>query len=259
LNERLRILKLLEEGKINADEAERLLKALNECETGRRRPHHRFWNSMEIIPEIITSTIAGPFKHFTTKEELQFPRKNRIEFRGISGNIIITGKNIDNIQIDKEGFAKIREADDTLEIKAISGDITISAPKNIDIEIKGVSGNLDIEGVNGKIGISSVSGEIDGKELSGSFKGDFVSGDVSLEYKNIEGIDIKSKTGNITLRLDENVEAEIEIETKYGNIDCEFELKEGTRKRNYLKGIIKDPKAKIEIRNEYGSVAIVKG
>jgi len=256
LNERLKILKLLEDGKINSDEAARLLEALSQSETKHRKGQHRMWASIETIPEVIATAISTSFKHSVSKESLQFPRKKKIEFKGISGDLTITGDTKDTIEIEKEGFAKIQEIDDVLGIKAISGDIKIRTPRTTDFMIKGISGDLEITHLDGKIEIASVSGSIIGKELSGSFIGNFVSGDVDLDYQKVDNIKIKSKTSDITLRLDKKVEAGIEVETKDGEITCEFELKEEEKKGNWLKGVINKPKAKIEIKNEHGDIAI---
>jgi DUF4097 and DUF4098 domain-containing protein YvlB len=259
LNERLRILKLLEEGKIKAEEAERLLQALHEGE-GRRRGHHHWglWNSMESIPDIIGASVAGSFRHASGKEDLHFPRKKKIAFRGISGDIEINGEDTEEIHIEKDGMAKILEEGNTLTIKAISGDLRITTPKDTDIELKGVSGDLDLQDLAGQIDISSVSGDIQGQGLTGSFRGDFVSGDLDLEYKTVERIEIKSKSGDIEIRLDPKVEAALEIESKYGNIECDFELLEKREEDDMLKGVINKPKGKIEIRNDYGDVCITK-
>jgi len=252
----MRILQLLEDGKINAQEAARLLEALSQSETKEKR--RRLWSSIEVIPDVVSSAIASSFKYATSKETLQFPKKKKIEFKGISGDLEITGNATENIEIQKDGFAKIKEGEHHLEIKAISGEMKITTPKNTNFEMKGVSGDLKISHLNGKIEIASVSGDIQGKELSGSFNGDFVSGDIDLDYKDIEEIKIKSKTGDIVLRLEENIEAEIEVETINGDIDCDFALKDEERKENLLRGIINKPGVKIELKNEHGDIAIKK-
>jgi hypothetical protein len=64
-----------------------------------------------------------------------------------------------------------------------------------------------------------------------------------------------SKNGDIVVRLAKDVAAEIEVETR-GDISCDFELKNKEEKRNWLRGIINRPGALIELRNEYGDVAI---
>lgn len=259
MNERLRILKLVEEGKIKADEAERLLQALNEGE-GRKRGHHAwgFWNSMESIPDIIGASMAGSFHNASGKEKMNYPRKKRIAFRGLSGDIDIQGEDTEEIYVEKDGIAKISEDGNTLVIKAVSGDLKIKAPRETDIELKGVSGDLDLRNLSGRIDISSVSGDITGKGLSGSFLGDFVSGDIELEYDTVERIEIKSKSGDIEIRLDPKVEAALEIESKYGNIDCDFDLLDKADEGDRLKGVINKPTGRIEIRNDYGDVTIRK-
>lgn len=259
MNERLRILKLLEEGKISAEEAERLLQALNEGE-GRRRGHHGwgFVHSMESIPDIIGASMAGSFRNASGKEKMNYPRKKKIAFRGLSGDIDIRGGDAEEIFIEKDGIAKISEESDILAIKAVSGDLNIKAPREIDIELKGVSGDLELQDLKGRIDISSVSGDIRGEGLSGSFAGDFVSGDIELEYDKVDQIKIKCKSGDIEIRLDPQAEVALDIESQYGTIDCDFELLEKDEDDTRLKGIINKPTGRIEIRNDYGDVTISK-
>ncbi len=256
MNEKLRILKLLEDGKINADEAARLLEAVNQSEAKERKGH--FWSHIETIPHMVSSAIASSFKDMHSDEHIEIPKKQKITVKGISGDIEIMGADTDRIGIDKDGFAKISEDDDELEIKAISGNITITAPTNTDFTMKGVSGDLNMADLKGRIEIKSVSGNIIGKHLSGSMVGNFVSGDAELDYKEVDEINITSQTGDLILKLDENIEAEVLLITENGDIDCEFALKDERKSENSLKGIINNPKAKIEIKTEHGDIVIKK-
>ena len=258
MNERLRILKLLEDGKINADEAARLLEALSHSESKERKGRHRLWSSFESIPEVIATAINSSFKDVASRETLQFPRKEKIVFKGISGDVDIVGGASDTITVEKDGFAKIVERPDTLLIKAISGDLKIKMPTQTNFTIKGVSGDIKISQLNSTIEIASVSGDIVGKELSGSFAGDFVSGDVDLEFQKLRKVKIKSKSGNITLRLDEGVEAAIDVETKKGYITCDFELQNEKKEINKLTGVINKAEGAIEISSEQGNISIKK-
>ncbi len=259
MNERLRILKLLEEGKIKAEEAERLLQALSEGE-GRRRGHHQwdFLNSMGSIPDFIGASMAGSFHNASGKEKMTYPRKKKISFRGLSGDIDIRGEDIEEIYVEKDGMAKVSEDGNTLVIKTVGGDLKIKTPRETDIELRGVSGDLNLRDLVGQIDISSVSGDIDGEGLAGSFRGDFVSGDIDLDYKTVERIEIKSKSGDIEIKLDPKVEATLEVESKYGNIECGFDLLETEEEDERLKGVINKPTGRIEIQNDYGDVSILK-
>ncbi len=258
MNERLRILKLLEDGKINADEAARLLEALSHSEGKEKRTRNRFWSSFESIPEVIATAISSSFNGAFSKETLSFVKKEKIIFKGISGDVEILGDVSDTINIEKDGFAKIVERDNLLMIKAISGSLKMRTPVQTDFAIKGVSGDIKISQLDSTLEIASVSGNIVGRELSGSFIGDFVSGDVELDFRRFDKIQIKSKSGDITLWLDKDVEAAIDIETESGNISCDFELQNKKMKAHKLIGTIRNSKGLIEIRNEHGNVSIKK-
>lgn len=258
MNERLRILKLLEDGKINADEAARLLEALSHPEGREKRTRHKIWSSFESIPEVIATAISSSFRDVVAKETFHFPRKEKIIFKGISGDVEIFGDSPDAINIEKDGFAKIVERDNLLMIKAISGSLKMKIPVQTDFTIKGVSGDMKMYQLDSTIEIASVSGNIEGKELSGRFIGDFVSGDVDLDFRTFDKIQIKSKSGNITLRLDENTEATLDVETESGHISCDFELQNKEMKTHKLTGTIGNAKGVIEIRNEHGNVSIKK-
>lgn len=261
MNERLKILKLLEEGKIRAEEAERLLQALNEGESRRRGPHYwSFWKSMETIPEIISTAVAGSFRHGTNtaEEELKFGLKKKIAIEGINGDIEIIGTEAGEITVVKKGIARILDAGPALSIKAINGDLQIKSPRDLDVEFKGVSGDLDLKGINGQIVISSVSGDVKGQELAGSFKGNFVSGDVELDYKAVDQIEIRSRSGDITIQLDPTVQARLEIRTRTGDIDCDLDLRDKTATEGFLAGTLNAPIGRIDIQTDYGDVSIIK-
>ncbi|MEO0123592.1 MAG: DUF4097 family beta strand repeat-containing protein [candidate division WOR-3 bacterium] len=256
----MKILKLLEEGKITAEEAARLLEAVRDSESKKKR--NFFWEGMgsfsDIMSDMMGAIFSTSFKNHSTSEKIEIPGKKKLEFKGISGDLEIKGNDINNFIIEKDGIVRIYEENDVLLIKTISGDIKIDAPRNINVEIKGVSGDLIVENINGRIEILSVSGNIVGKGLSGRFVGEFVSGDVELEYQNVDGIVIKARSGDVVLKISDKTEAEIEISSMNGDIHCDFPLKDTIKKNNFLKGILNSPKAKILIDNRYGDVRIEK-
>ncbi|MEO0226568.1 MAG: DUF4097 family beta strand repeat-containing protein [candidate division WOR-3 bacterium] len=248
LNERLRILKLLEEGKINAEEAARLLEALN---YGESKKKSRYWGFFDFFPNFIHES----FKDFDYEEKSKFGKKEKIELRGVSGDIELIGTDDEMIKIQKRGLARISEEDGILKIRAVSGTIIIWTPPKIDIELKSVSGNLTMENIEGRVTFHSVAGRVKGKNLSGSLYCKVAGGDIELDYRRIEELNINSG-GDVILHLPEETTAEIEI-TAGGEILCEFELKEEINERQYLKGIINSPKAKVKI-NAGGDVSLIK-
>jgi DUF4097 and DUF4098 domain-containing protein YvlB len=249
---------MLEDGKINAEEAERLLEAVARSEPHERGSRHKIWASLEGLPKVISAALGDSFSEFAETEFHKYPSKKKIMFKGISGSLEIEGTDADTIAIQKEGYAKIKEHDDSIAIKALSGNVRITAPRKIDLIIAGISGDVDVSHIDGNLEIESVSGDITGKNLSGSLSGEIVSGDIDLDYENVAKINIKSKSGNVILRLDEKVETEIEIETEDGTATCEFNLIDKKEEDNVLSGIINKEGAKIEIANKHGDVDIKK-
>jgi DUF4097 and DUF4098 domain-containing protein YvlB len=258
LNERIQILKLLEEGKINAEEAERLLEAVGKSSSGEKGTRQKIWTSIEGLPKVISAALGNSFSESAETEFHKYPGKKKVKFKGISGNLEIEGADTERIEIQKDGFAKIKEMDDSVAIKALSGNVKMTVPKMIDLEIAGISGDIDVTNIQGKLEIESVSGDIIGKDLSGFLKGEIVSGDIDLDLIKVENITLKSKSGNITLRLHEKIEAELDIETSDGEVECEFDLKDRKDEENVLTGVINKAGAKIEIKNKHGDVQIKK-
>ena len=258
MNERMQILKLLEEGKITAEEAERLLEAVGRSSTHERGPRHKIWSSLEGLPKVISAALGNSFSETSGEEFHKYPSKKKIKFKGISGNVTIEGTDTERIDIQKDGYTNIKELEDSVAIKSLSGNVKITVPKKTDFSIVGISGDIEVSNVEGNLAIESVSGDVIGKNLSGSLSGGIVSGDMDLDYANVEKISIRSRSGNVILSLDQKIEAEIEIEAPEDSVNCAFELKDKQREDNILKGIINQPKAKIEIRSKSGEVEIKK-
>ncbi|UCF70986.1 MAG: DUF4097 family beta strand repeat protein [candidate division WOR-3 bacterium] len=254
----MQILKMLEQGKINAQEAERLLEAVTQSEAKERKGKHKIWSSIEGIPKVISAVIGNAIDDAQCQREgpLQYPKKKKLSFNSISGDLQIIGTDTDKIEVQKDGLARIRHDDEALYIKTLSGDIQISLPRATEISIAGISGDMDISDTAGPLHIESVSGDVTGKNLSGSFSGEFVSGDIDLEYNKVDEINIRSRSGDVNLILSKKVEAKIELESRAGNISCEFELKDEERTDHEVKGIINRATGEIEIKSKSGNISV---
>ncbi len=255
MNERLQILKLLEQGKINAEEASRLLEALSHSESSPKK-HHRMWAAFEHIPDNIATIINGSVRNMTSHENLSFDKKDMVEIKGISGDISIHGEDQDKITVKKQGFGRVKEKENHLEIKAISGDIDVQMPKKTKLLITGVSGSITMSGVEGKVLLKTVTGDVSGNNLKGSFTGDIISGDIDLDYLETDNIDIRSRSGDATLYLDDKIDARIDVETDEGNIDCAIPLANEKKDRCSLRGDLNKGTARIHIKCDLGDTII---
>lgn len=258
MNEQMRILKMLEDGKINADEAARLLEAVRSPLPHGARRRHRIFNSFEHIPEIIAAKINGSFKHVCAKITETFPSKDKVIFKGISGDLKVYGRPGDTIEVKRDGFVKTSEETHALVLKGLGGDVVINTPHKTDVTVKGVSGNITVEDIDGCVKVKSVSGDIQSSNLKGDFQGAFVSGDVHLDYEHLKNVEISAKAANITLSMGKKTEASIEVETLDGDIECDFALKDEEKTDHTLKGVLNKATGTISIKNEHGNVHLVK-
>lgn len=255
MNERLKILTLLEEGKINAEEAERLLEAVSRSGPNEKAGRQKIWTSLEGLPRVISAALGDVFSETAT---LEYPARKEVVFKSVSGDLEVQGGDSETTKIEKDGLARVKEHDDSITITALSGNMKITVPRKTDLVIASVSGDIALMDINGAIEIESVSGDVTGKNLSGSFKAEIVSGDVDLDYATLDKAKIKSKSGNVVLRLAESIEAEVEIETEDGTATCDFELLDRKEEDDKLSGIINKAGAKIKIANAHGDVELKK-
>lgn len=255
--ERERVLKLLEDGKINADQAARLIQALGSQEPpappeppllGHRR-HTRFhFRELDRIPDIVANAVSSAVRTGVWPQEgetkTEFRGKNSLFLKSVSGNVDLAGWDEDRISLEgMGGMVRVREREDQVMVRSISGDITGKMPRESRIELVSVSGDVGVSGIKGKFGLKSVSGDIDIEDFQGDVRVDIVSGDIrmtrvsgtiTIESKSgdveIEpvsefGGEVVSKSGDIDLRLrpDANVELEMECEEE-GDITLDVGL-----------------------------------
>ena len=258
LNERLQILKMLEEGKINAQEAERLFEALSQSDSRDSKRKFKIWSSLEGIPKVISAAIGNAIDEEQSEGPTFYAAKKKLSFNSISGDLEIIGRDTDKIEIQKDGLTRIKQDDDTLHIKTLSSDVKISLPHSTEISIAGISGDIRLSDITATVRIVSGSGDVSGKNLSGSLSGDFVSGDVDLEYDRVDKIKIRSRSGDVNLVLNKQAEASVELESDSGDVSCEFELLDKKASDSELRGIINKATGEIKIKSKSGDVCIKK-
>lgn len=228
--ERARILKLLEDGKITADQAARLIQALGAQGPseppeppgwpGRRRHRRVLVGELDRIPDIVAEAVSSAVKsgfwpHDETRTD--FPGKSSLFLKSVSGNIELAGWDQDRITLEGGGtLLRVRERDEQLMVRSISGDVTGKVPHESRLELVSVSGDVTVSGVTGKFGLRSVSGDVEISEFSGELEIDSVSGDIRLE--RVSGrMRVESKSGDI--KLEPVGEFSGEAVSKSGDID----------------------------------------
>jgi DUF4097 and DUF4098 domain-containing protein YvlB len=242
MNEKMKILKMLEEGKITADDAAKLLEALGENK--RREKSTKVADSIiegvssvvGAIPEVIGgafSTTFGEEKGFEVGEGDEFQLKSV----GSSVNL----SNIEKKELVVKpagGLVKTKKENSTISSKIVGGSADIQFPSTIGISIKDAGGT--IEGVGNPV--------LSMKQVGGS---------AQLSFDHIEDVDILSKGGSVTLFLGE-CDFSFDIEALKGNITFDIPADFTEKEDDKVKGTIKKGKGKLYIRSSFGDVSVLQ-
>lgn len=111
-------------------------------------------------------------------------------------------------------------------------DFVVHVPAGVKLAANNVSGDVDIRGLRGPVQARSVSGDVH-VSSSGEVEAASVSGDVFAALGRIpaDGLEFRSVSGNVTLELPANVDADFSARTLSGEIDSDFPLTIGGRER----------------------------
>jgi DUF4097 and DUF4098 domain-containing protein YvlB len=175
----------------------------------------------------------------------------------VSGDVTITGYDGDAVVVTAIKDGRDR---DKVEIEDRSTadrvDVTVRYPErcncNVDVrfEVKiprsisfdalrftSVSGDVDVNAVTGKLRVSSVSGNVRVRDVSGSVSASAVSGNVEVDVDRLEGAEnmkFSSVSGNVTVKLPNNLDAEIEMSSLSGSLKTDFPIE--VREKRYGPG-----------------------
>ena len=146
------------------------------------------------------------------------PRESRVEFDGISTDVIVAeitgGTGVRSVSGDIDA----RRIDKRIHIKSVSGSVDISQATGT-IRVSTVSGNMELDLDTSDVAVDAVSGEVNLR------LGDFdrltaatVSGGQEIEgHLNDDGhMTMRSVSGEISLRFSEQVNAQIDVKTGPG-------------------------------------------
>jgi hypothetical protein len=212
--ERTRILKMLEEGKITAQEAEKLLLALK----GQPRPDlissdelrsrmRRFGlREMRHMPEVVGSAIKEAVEDglnaAVRRQRFEFESRGRLLIRNVSGDTVVEAWDKPTVLFDRDegGLWKANEREGMIMAKVLSGDLQVRAPRRTGLTVNSVSGDIAVTGVQGKLDVKSVSG------------------DIALRQTG-DAVDVSTTSGDIKTR---DIEGKCHITTVSGDIDLGF-------------------------------------
>lgn len=160
-----KIIEMVEAGKITAEDAERLIKAIKE--TGKKEKEYEPFN-FRWIPEMVKRSVKDALHSafiFSKKVKgeilTEIPFKETVKVVSYSGDIEIKPYEGENIRIEAED-AEMEESENKLVVISNYGDTEIFVPekKPICMLLYNYNGDIEAKGNFKKLNIESYSGEI---------------------------------------------------------------------------------------------------
>jgi hypothetical protein len=105
-------------------------------------------------------------------------------------------------------------------------DFTVRVPAGVKFASRTVAGDVYATGLRSAVDVATVSGEVR-VSTTGTARASTVSGDVTATFGETDGeeMEFASVSGNVTLRLAGDVNADVSAETLSGNIRSDFDLR----------------------------------
>jgi len=268
-DEQERILKLLEDGRITADQAARLIEAL-----GRQAPepppppmrrhliHRRHLRELDRIPDIVadavSSAMGARMRQGARRQE--FAGVERVKVKSVSGEVEVKPADGDKVVVESsEPMTRVRAEGGEVAVRAVSGDLKLRVPENCRIELASVSGDVEVADLSGPMVLRTVSGDVRLVGVGGRIEVNAASGDVAVRPAGpVEGT-VRTGSGDIEVRP--GPEADVVIEARSGepgSIALALELPHEVLEESegYLKVKLGAGSRVLEVSTRSGSIEI---
>ncbi len=140
-----------------------------------------------------------------------------------------------------------------------SVDYDIQLPREADLDVRTVNGEIEITGLAGDIRLRSTNGTISVFGSAGSVSAATTNGGIQVELDDVsgEGMEFETTNGGIRVDLPSSIRTSLRARTTNGSIETDFPVTvQGTFRRNRLEGDINGGGPQIELRTTNGSIRI---
>ncbi len=138
------------------------------------------------------------------------------------------GETIKSVQSVKTFFASLRRkrtavvsvavpAGSEVKVGTLSADVTVSGIAGR-VAVHGASGSTTLVGLFGRTDANTVSGNVDAQSVSGELRVNSVSGHLTVVAGTADKVQAKSLSGSVTLDLDVETAADINVTTVSGPV-----------------------------------------
>ena len=247
MDERMKILQMLEDGKVTAEEAAKLLEAVSRHGPGRHtvgidseivgNVMGGVSGVMESIPEIIAHCARLGTKG--GKKTLTVKKKPAVKLSLVGGDLTLSPSEDDTIRGNlSSGIVTAKDVRDELLIKCLGGDADVQMPQ--------------IE----RLAVSLVGGDVEGDVDAAVLVVKTLDGDIKLQLKNPQSATVKSKSGDISLTIPKEADVVVDAYTMSGDLEFEPEIEIEEQTDNHIKGKMGKGKGSLTIVNLSGDISV---
>ncbi len=140
-----------------------------------------------------------------------------------------------------------------------SVDYEIQLPREANLDVRTVNGEIEVSGLDGEIRLRSTNGGIAVLDAAGSVSASTTNGGIKVELDRVssEGMEFETTNGGIRVDLPSSVQASVRARTTNGSIETDFPVTvHGTFRRNRLEGDINGGGPAIELRTTNGGIRL---
>ena len=147
--------------------------------------NNSFWNHDEQETDIV----------------IEVPKGAKISFQGVSSDI------------------KVNNVSNDVRAKTVSGDVVLKQLQGNRVEIETVSGDIETQSITGRINLSTVSGDIEVNGTAEEIVASVISGDLEINLNNVVDAELSSVSGNVVAKLELNDDGLLKMSSVSGNLE----------------------------------------
>jgi len=245
--ERKEILEMLSEGKITAEEAERLLKALPGKRPGRGR-----WPGLDWI-----ASLFGAGAEYSEQQDwtLDAAGVSLIKTQTDNGSILLRGSDQDQVTV--HAWKKVRAPSVDANLRTANGSIKVH---EIDGAVEAVSSNgaIELQGGAGNVNLRTSNGAVQLQDATGHIHVETSNGRIAASVGQLEEGIFTTTNGAIRMTLPADFSGQLDARTSHGRVHSELPVSgvEGARKNHLVGQIGEGGETTIELRTLNGSIHV---
>ena len=278
--DRIKILHMVADGKINAEEGDQLLeafdqegpntlsqslsgdkkngedanpfsperfgkvKALSKDDAKERLDAIRI-SILEEKPSITITTDASNLKatrNYSVDYRIQAPKKMAETIGNRNGNISVS---------DVDAKAEARTRNGNVHVSRIK-DGTDARTTNGNIHVTDVFGNVEGHTRNGNVELKHIAGRNSGSTTNGNIRAEISKWEIGSEAK------LTTRNGNVNLHVAENISARVKASVRNGVVKSDLPVKASLQTRRKLEGTLGSGEGVVDLRTTNGNVKLLR-